>query len=442
MGHNNFMAKFFLFLILFLIPLSVFAAGATLSILPATGEFTVGQTVKTTIFVHSGGNAINAAEATLNFPSDLLRVASISKANSIFSLWAVEPSFDNAKGTISFAGGTTKPFIGSSGEALSVVFHVKKSGLASLALNGARTLLADGLGTDVFGSSQGASWKLMAAAPQPVIPATGLPLAPTIWSSTHPDENKWYSNKNPKFSWTLSPDVDAVKLLYDQFSDSQPTLLYSPPISERELGGVQDGIWYFHIQFRNGKGWGETAHFRVQIDTEPPEPFVIQFLDGKRTVKARPRINFASADKLSGIDRYEMKIDSGEWQEASYILPTQEPGEHLIILRAFDRAGNMTEAQDTFTVVRADLLYIFIRVAAGLAVVLALCLIYFIVRFKRKTIKKAQFMEKQLHKTFDYLRDAIEEYVKDKEASRQYRDELDSAEKALQKMIQRIINHS
>ena len=102
----------------------------------------------------------------------------------------------------------------------------------------------------------------------------------------------------------------------------------------------------------------------------------------------------------------------------------------------------MTEAQDTFTVVRADLLYILVRVAAGLVIALAFCLVYFIVRLKRRTRKKIQFAEKYLHKTFDYLRNAVEDCVKDRETLRQYKDELDSAEKALQKMIQRITDHS
>src|SRR3989338_3674626 len=123
------MKKFVFSIISFLLIFEmVFAAGGTYSISPASGEFSVGQTIKTSVYVHSGGNAINAAEATINFPASYLRVASIAKAGSIFSLWPAEPTFDNLKGLITFAGGTAAPFSGSQGEVLSVTFHVTGRG--------------------------------------------------------------------------------------------------------------------------------------------------------------------------------------------------------------------------------------------------------------------------------------------------------------------------
>jgi len=52
---------------------------------------------------------------------------------------------------------------------------------------------------------------------------------------------------------------------------------------------------------------------------------------------------------ISGIDRYEVKIDSDNWinaatlKVASYVLPRLSPGEHVILVRAYDKAENHTE---------------------------------------------------------------------------------------------------
>ena len=47
---------------------------------------------------------INAAQGTVDFPTNYLQVQNISEAGSIFQFWAQQPTFSNASGTITFAG--------------------------------------------------------------------------------------------------------------------------------------------------------------------------------------------------------------------------------------------------------------------------------------------------------------------------------------------------
>lgn len=435
----------------------VFAAGGTYSISPASGTFNVGQTIKTTIYLHSGGNSINAAEATINFPAAYLRVASITKAGSIFTFWPVEPTFDNLKGLIIFAGGNTTPFSGSQGDVLSITFHVKQAGEGVLNFSSARILLADGRGTNVFGGSLGANWRFLTPPPsaKPTPAPLALPPAPTIVSPTHPDKIFWYANNNPKFTWKLPKDVTAVRMLYDQFSDTQPTLVYEPIISERELGGVQDGVWYFHIQFRNARGWGEAGHYRVQIDTVPPESFVIQFPDGRETSKLQPRIGFSTTDALSGIDRYEIKINEGNFFNAKelkqekgfYFLPTQSIGEHPIIVRAFDKAGNVTEARNLLIITPRLFAYWKIITLILLSLILAALIIWRQVRHKiqHRASSAETAINKIFHelsKTFEKQFEHLEELTlnrmlvdEEKAMLKKIKEELESAEKSLKKLI-------
>jgi hypothetical protein len=150
----------------------------------------------------------------------------------------------------------------------------------------------------------------------------------------------------------------AVRLLYDKFSNSRPTITYRPPVSEKGLENLDDGIWHFHVQFQNLNGWGAVSHFRFQIDTEPPKPFALRFVEGKETDNPEPTVLFGATDFLSGIEYYKIKIGEGDSFSVSsdiiknnfYVLPLQAPGKRNIIVQAYDRAGNYTTATEEFVI--------------------------------------------------------------------------------------------
>jgi hypothetical protein len=184
----------------------------------------------------------------------------------------------------------------------------------------------------------------------------GVPLAPQIFSPTHPDQDKWYSNNNPKFNWKLSPDINGTRILYDKNPDSKPTILYSSPISEKDLQNIADGVYYFHVQLRNSQGWGAVSHFRFQIDTAKPDYFNITEIPRQDLTDPRAKFNFDSKDSLSGIDHYEIHIDNGDaqvWQDdGTHIfetLPT-DPGSHTLVAKVFDRAGNFLAGSADFLI--------------------------------------------------------------------------------------------
>lgn len=444
------------------------AAGATFSINPGSGEFRVGDTVTASIMVHSGGNSINAAEATINFPTDLLRVVSISKANSIFGLWPEEPSFNNSQGVISFVGGTTTPTIVSSGRVISIKFTIKSAGNATVNFSGSRILLADGKGTNIFSGAQGAAWKLTsrpvpAKTPVPAVPPiAGTPSAPKVTSSTHPDSDKWYNNDNPRFNWTLPPEITGVNILGDKNPNTDPGTQSDGLFDSYEYFDVDDGVWFFHIRLHNSVGWGDVGHFRFQIDTKPPEPFTIKFAKEVINESSHPKISFSTEDKLSGIDRYEVRIDDGPWLKATnlkesdfYVLPKQRVGEHRITVRAFDKASNSTDATAVFMVVSAPpkfLGYIsrfWLPILFSIALVLIAYLLYRLLDLKQGIKKGVLEAERGLHRAFDILRDNVKSQIQLLERVRSKReltseedkvlthlkDHLDEAEKLIKKKI-------
>jgi len=341
----SFFASFFIFT-------GATAKAASLYFSPASGKFDAGNIFTVSVLVNTQSAAINNAEATVNFPAEFLSVISVSQSNSIFSLWPQSVVFSNSAGTISFNGGLPTPgFNGSSGKIFSAVFRVKKAGTASLVFSGASVRANDGKGTDVLSSVGSAQFTLGAIAPtsEPKLTPTpaqpNTPAAPVISSPTHPDENKWYSEKDVVLIWSLPTGIKSDRVLFSKLFEVVPTITYTPPISSKTLANIEDGIWYFLAQLRNANGWGQIGNFKVQIDTQKPN---INIQEVPREDLAYPKVKFffSASDSRSGIDYYNVLIDnlpSQVWRDdGSHIYETQalDPGRHVIIAKVFDKAGN------------------------------------------------------------------------------------------------------
>jgi hypothetical protein len=331
---------------------------AILSVYPASSNVSVGNIISLNINVNSSGTAINTAGATINFPTDLLEVMSVSQSPSIFSLWVQSPTFSNTDGTIIFMGGLPTPgFTGQNGQIISIVFRAKKQGTASIVINNGSVLADDGLGTDVL-TAQGSALITIGAGSPAVKPSTiatkgTLPLLPVITSTTDPQQDLWYSNSTASFSWVIPSDVTSIQTLLNKVSNSIPTVTYDSSVSQRTVNNLSDGISYFHLRYMNAAGWGPTATYKVQLDTTPPETFTLNV----QTQGIQNIVTLDAVDAMSGIASYSVQIDNeqaikvenSDLNNNEYILPIQNPGQHNLTVIAYDEAGNHTESDTVFT---------------------------------------------------------------------------------------------
>ena len=357
----GFILPFFFFFFLFFASV---ANAASLNFSPASGSYAVGSLVSLNALVSSADKAINAVSGVISFPKDKLEVVSLSKNGSVISLWVQEPSFSNSEGEINFEGIALNPgFIGANGKVITVVFRAKATGMSPISFSSGSVLANDGQGTNILANLGTANYNLGAerlGAPEIVTPAeiARTLSAPEITSSTHPDPNKWYPTSNAKFDWSFPSGATGARLLVGKIPQVVPTISYAGQISSKEIEDLTDGVWYFHVRLRDTNGWGGVSHFRFQIDTEPPEPFKIKFVDGNETDNPRPVVLFDTADSLSGIDYYKVKIGEGDFfslasetvKKNPYTLPTQTPGKRNILVQAFDKAGNYTTATEEFVI--------------------------------------------------------------------------------------------
>ncbi len=348
-----------LIVLLGLVASLVEAAGtAKLRILPAGSNFLVGDSFGIQVVVDSPQQAMNAAEGVIEF-SDNLTVRSISKAGTIFNLWVDEPKVKGNK--IKFSGVVfSSGWQGQGGRLFTVVFQARSARKAKIDFTAGNVLANDGNGTSIINSLVGAQIVINVKTEEKPAQVTsvgipGTPPPPRISSTTHPNPEAWYSNNNPQFSWQLSDDIRGVSVKVDHYPLSDPGPLSDGLFDSISYNDLADGRWYFHLKFKNDKGWGGISHFAFNIDTTKPSLLIEEEPRQDKTV---PQASFilTAEDETSDIDYYLIQVGSLEkikWKDDGshrYITPPLRPGEYTLIVQVFDLAGNSTTAVADFVI--------------------------------------------------------------------------------------------
>jgi hypothetical protein len=184
---------------------SLAAGSATLYLTPASGSYTVGQTVIATIYTNTGGDPVNAVEADFSYPSSKLQFQSIDTSSSAFGITA---SGSGGGGTVTIARGNTSALTGTELVA-AVHFTVLASGSASLSFLGSSAVVRSTDNTNILNSTTGANYTLSAAStPAPTnTPSNHTPTpAPVVGKISTP------TPKPSTGTTTTSPTASATPL--------------------------------------------------------------------------------------------------------------------------------------------------------------------------------------------------------------------------------------
>ncbi len=340
------------------LPLLASAENASLYLVPAQGVFTVGSTLNVGVYLNTGYNSINAVRVDLAFPADKMQVVSPLIGNSFVSFWTAQPTFSNSNGTVSFQGGIPAPGINTTdGLVSNITFRVTNIGSATLSVgDSSQVLLADGKGTNILGSRSNAIFAFL-------LPP---PLGPVVVAPRHQDPNKWYQEDDVEFVWEMPQGAASASYVLDANPLAIPDDIPEKPSKNSVVyQNLPSGTHYFHIKaFTPGGGWGGVSHFSVNIDKTPPASLQIEVSPGAKTSVRAPTINFNTTDADSGMDHYTVGIipifsgaqannqDQPFFMEARspFILPELDFGKYDVVVRAYDLAGNMTEASQKITI--------------------------------------------------------------------------------------------
>ena len=342
----------------------LFAHAATFSISLDKQAFPIGQEFTADIKMDTEGVGVNAAQGTISFSPDVLSISKTDTSNSVFNFWLQAPTFSNEAGKITFLGGSSNGFTGSSLEVFRVVFKVKGVGSSTITFTDGAITASDGSGTNVMRATKGvnitsvATGEITTIAPQPTqitrppAVAAKLPTTPALSVSLYPDPQKWY-NLSSDFTarWSLPSDVSDVATLINKDPRGIPQRSEGL-FDNKTFPALGDGVWYLHVQFKNNVGWCPISHYRIAIDTVPPLPFTIKEDFGTSTDNPSPILTYESGDSLSVV-RYHILVDGKEVTVAtstSYVLPPQTPGTHHIRIDAQDAGGNITEGVTDITI--------------------------------------------------------------------------------------------
>ena len=328
------------------LPAVVEAQEASLSIYPQTGSFTVGNTFDVSIFLNTGGNNINTVQADLKFNPERLQVVTPTKELSAVETWTFPPSFSNSKGNINLRGGFPSAGINTSQGLISTITFEAISSEETVVnfLDSSKVLLSGEKGTDILSSVNRGTYNIIPS------PSKG----PEIFSETHPDQNKWYRNNFPAFSWNEIRGATGYSCELNDDPYGEPNNNIDTESTFISFEEIEDGIKYFHLKVKKGEGWGGTSHFRIKIDKTPSQEFQPYLEPFSLTFGNYLLIYFDTKDALSGVDHYEVRVTDftnpkdiilSGWtrQESPFRFTKDESGTFRVLVRVFDKAGNLQE---------------------------------------------------------------------------------------------------
>ena len=313
------------------------AGNASLYLSPAAGSFFVGSTFDVSVFVNTGGENINAIEVNLKFDPTKLQVASPTAGKSFIEVWVAQPTFSNTKGTMSFIGGVPSPGINTSAGLVSTVtFRAISPGETQITfLDSSKVLKNDPQGVNILTSMNRGVYTLLIPPPE----------GPKVFSSTHSDQNKWYKNNNPTFSWEKEEGVTEFSFSIDEDPMEVPDNNSEGDRTSVSFSEIGNGIWYFHVKGKKADIWGGTSTYPVKIDLTPPASFTPTVQPSEKTIEKQPLVSFFTTDAASGMDYYQIKYiditpekaeeEAGFFTEAPgpYKLPTLATGKYLVVVR-------------------------------------------------------------------------------------------------------------
>jgi lipopolysaccharide export system protein LptC len=341
------------------------AQAATFSITPEEGTYSVGSTFDVTVILDTKGQSINALQMQLSFPPDKLQLVSPQVGNSIIEIYTTPPRYDNSRGTVDIVGGIPNGINVNSGLVAKLTFRVRSLGSAALRFTGeSQALLNDGRGTNVLNNTSGANLTLE------LPPSQG----PIVLSDSHPDQERWYRDNNVRLRWDDGlPPAEGYSYTISDNATDVPDDVPESANTFIDYRSVPDGINYFHIKALRDGRWGGVTRYTLRIDTAAPSDFKIKISPNVVTFVTQPLIQFGTSDGLSGFDRYEikivpLKIEGREQAVGDGLLfteaqsPYQTPellyGTYEIIVRAYDKAGNIRDVTQRLEITDAWLWFI------------------------------------------------------------------------------------
>ena len=167
---------------------------------------------------------------------------------------------------------------------------------------------------------------------------------PPVITITSPSDNGIYPS-NVEISWSVFDDSDITKISI--YVDGSLAYSYSPNsdiASSSFFINLDEG--YHTINITAFDEWGNFAWKKIDIyvDATPPQLQIVHPYNNSIIYGDNVTISWDANDN-TGIDHFEVKLDSGSWisiSETSYFLDNLSEGDHYFYIKAIDLVGHST----------------------------------------------------------------------------------------------------
>ncbi len=333
------------------------------------------------MLVNTFKKSINAVQLRIKFDPLKLNIVQPAGDKSVISLWIEPPSYSNTKGTLNLAGVVPGGITTEGGLVSTITFKAIAPGTTRVSiLSSSQVLANDGLGTIINTDLGSGFYTILPKPPEGV----------TVFSETHPFQDKWYNNDNPVVSWESPPGITDFSYFLDDKPFTVPDDIPDTTGTTAGLQKVKNGINYFHIKARKNGVWGVASHFMLRIDISPPAEFKPTYdILASGSNKNHVLVFFFTTDSLSGIDHYEVgainKKKSPDVSplfvqaESPYQLTEENSNDVEVVVRVFDKAGNVRDESvsiNNITLVSFLKNNVYLIVFIALTLVLLLTLIF------------------------------------------------------------------
>lgn len=309
---------------------------STISIQPEGGVFDLNSEQRMSIMIDSGGESINAISVKLKYDTDVVRVTMVDTTDSVCSYFLSDGG--DMQGLVDIECVIPNPgFRGRGAKIADVFIQGKKKDIATFVFTDDTHVLAnDGLGTDVLRQAVGAGFTFENKNEDNYASSSV-----TVFSSTHSNPERWYSDKKVTLHWLPRIPV-AVEMTGPD--GMYATKSFTTPPAHMYVD--QDGSYVFSVKPVNVKNV-PSSKVRVNIDTTAPYRVSLEASDKIVKIGSIVRLETSAQDSGSGLQRTSyLRIDNDLFfpigKEVS--VPFTRSGIHRITLRAYDLAGNFREA--------------------------------------------------------------------------------------------------
>ncbi len=175
--------------------------------------------------------------------------------------------------------------------------------------------------------------------------------APTV-SITSPTNGSSLPSSSVTVTWTASDGtgsgIDTIEVKLDAGTWTVVTG------STREFTALAEGAHMVSVRVTDNAGNSATIGVTFMVDTVDPSLSITSPEDAWETEDTSVTVTWTCTDTGCGIDRIEVCIDGEAFvpvgTASERVFSDLEAGEHIVEVRAYDKAGNMVEASVAFTV--------------------------------------------------------------------------------------------